>query len=107
MHGGLPHPHPGQRRLPELDDPRIVRLFITPIGAFKGSGNDVFPIINFAAFYVTGYIGDPCPNATPNLKNGQVAGYFIKFVPGSSTGTGSNPCPPPPDPRPCVAVLEK
>ena len=45
------------------DDPRIVPLIITPFGTFSGSGNDIVPVIDFAAFYVVGWNGDPCPGA--------------------------------------------
>lgn len=37
------------------DDPRLVNLFFTPYDSFTGSGQEVFPIVGFGAFYITGY----------------------------------------------------
>ena len=90
------------------DDPRIVPLIITPFGSFGGSGNDIVPVIDFAAFYVVGWGGpggDPCPGAEP-VPKGFIAGHFIKYVPPNPTATGDAVC----DPdaiTPCVAVLTK
>jgi hypothetical protein len=90
------------------DDPRIVPLIVTPFGSFGGTGNDVVPVIDFAAFYVVGWGGpggDPCPGAEP-LPKGFIAGHFIKYVPPNPTATGETVC----DPdaiTPCVAVLTK
>jgi hypothetical protein len=73
-------------------DPRIVSVFVTPFGAFSGSGRQVVPITNFASFYVTGFSkqgggspppqGDPCPGADvlPDSKAGWIVGHFIKYV---------------------------
>jgi hypothetical protein len=69
-------------------DPRIVSVFVTPFGAFSGSGANVVPITNFATFYVTGFSkngggqGDPCPLAdpVPSHTGGYVVGHFIKYV---------------------------
>jgi Putative Flp pilus-assembly TadE/G-like len=90
------------------DDPRIVPLIITPFGTFGGSGNDIVPVIDFAAFYVVGWGGpggDPCPGSVP-VPKGYIAGHFIKYVPPNSTATGGAVC----DPKaitPCVAVLTR
>jgi hypothetical protein len=90
------------------DDPRIVPLIITPFGSFGGTGNDIVPVIDFAAFYVVGWGGpggDPCPGAEP-VPKGFIAGHFIKYVPPNPTATGDTVC----DPdaiTPCVAVLTK
>ena len=37
------------------DDPRLVTLFFTTYDSFTGTGNEVFPIVGFGNFYVTGY----------------------------------------------------
>jgi hypothetical protein len=81
----------GKITIPEdiaLSDPRIVSVFVTPFGAFSGSGTNVVPITNFASFYVTGFSkngggqGDPCPLAdpVPGKTGGWIVGHFIKYV---------------------------
>jgi hypothetical protein len=81
----------GKVTIPEdiaLSDPRIVSVFVTPFGAFSGSGSNVVPITNFASFYVTGFSkngggqGDPCPGAdpVPSKTGGYIVGHFIKYV---------------------------
>jgi hypothetical protein len=81
----------GKVTIPEdiaLSDPRIVSVFVTPFGAFSGSGANVVPITNFASFYVTGFSkngggqGDPCPGAdpVPSQTGGYIVGHFIKYV---------------------------
>jgi hypothetical protein len=81
----------GKVTIPEdiaLSDPRIVSVFVTPFGAFSGSGANVVPITNFASFYVTGFSkngggqGDPCPGAdpVPSKTGGYIVGHFIKYV---------------------------
>jgi len=81
----------GKITIPEdiaLSDPRIVSVFVTPFGAFSGSGANVVPITNFASFYVTGFSkngggqGDPCPGAdpVPSKTGGWIVGHFIKYV---------------------------
>ena len=70
-------------------DPRIVPVFITPFGTFTGSGNDVVPVKNFGAFYVTGWFSSPCPNDDPVADRGYIVGRFIKHVFGLNTGGGS------------------
>ena len=41
-------------------DPRLVQLFMTGFNSFGGSGNALFPIINFGSFYITGVgVGRP------------------------------------------------
>jgi hypothetical protein len=90
------------------NDKRQVPLFLVPFTAFGGSGgNETYPVIGFGAFYITGYHNDPCPNATPNVPQGTVAGYFITYIPdGGSAKPSTKPC----DPlalAPCVPVLVK
>lgn len=70
-------------------DPRIVPVFITPFGTFSGSGNDVFPVTNFAVFYVTGWFSSPCPNDDPVPDKGYIVGHFIQYVFALNNGGGS------------------
>ncbi len=37
------------------DDPRLVTLFFTTYDSFTSTGNEIFPIVGFGNFYVTGY----------------------------------------------------
>ena len=86
-------------------DPRIVPLIITPFGTFSGSGNDIVPVIDFAAFYVVGWNGDPCPGAH-SVPKGYIAGHFIKYAEPNPNGAGKNVC----DPdliTPCVPVMTR
>jgi hypothetical protein len=91
------------------NDKRQVPLFLVPYSSFNNSGsNQTYPVIGFAAFYVTGYKGDPCPNATTSgITQGTIPGHFITFLPAGKGVTPSNrPC----DPlalTPCVPVLIK
>jgi Putative Flp pilus-assembly TadE/G-like len=89
----------------DMDDPRIVPLIITPFGTFGGSGNDIVPVIDFAAFYVVGWNSDPCPGAHP-VPKGYIAGHFIKYAEPNPNGAGKNVC----DPdliTPCVPVMTR
>ena len=89
----------------DTDDPRIVPLIITPFGTFSGSGNDIVPVIDFAAFYVVGWNGDPCPGAYA-VPKGYIAGHFIKYAEPNPNGAGKNVC----DPdliTPCVPVMTR
>ena len=86
-----------------VGDTRIVPLIITPFGSFGGSGNDIVPVIDFGAFYVTGWNGDPCPGAHPIRR-------AISPATSSSTRRRIHMAPAQPvcDPdalTPCVAVL--
>jgi hypothetical protein len=75
----------------DSDDPRIVPLIITPFGTFSGSGNDIVPVIDFAAFYVVGWNGDPCPGAHV-VPKGYIAGHFIKYAGPNPNGAGKSVC---------------
>jgi hypothetical protein len=88
-----------------VGDTRIVPLIITPFGSFGGSGNDIVPVIDFGAFYVTGWNGDPCPGAH-SVPKGYIAGHFIKYAAPNPHGAGQLVC----DPdalTPCVPVLTR
>ncbi len=94
------------------NDPRIVKIYIVPFGAYNGipSGNVAdIPVLDFAAFYITGWEGngDPCPNNdNAKLNGGVVAGYFIKYV-GSGGAVDPTATCDPNQIRPCRAVLER
>jgi hypothetical protein len=61
-------------------DPRLVTLFFTTYDSFSGTGNEVYPIVGFENFYVTGYgetrngsliYDDPCNGGDDgDLTNG-------------------------------------
>jgi hypothetical protein len=89
----------------DLDDPRIVPLIITPFGSFGGSGNDIVPVIDFAAFYVVGWNSDPCPGAHP-VPKGYIAGHFVKYAEPNPHGAGDAVCNPDAL-TPCVPVLTR
>jgi hypothetical protein len=89
----------------DSDDPRIVPLIITPFGTFSGSGNDIVPVIDFAAFYVVGWNSDPCPGAHA-VPKGYIAGHFIKYAEPNPRGAGKNVCNPDLI-TPCVPVLTR
>jgi hypothetical protein len=103
-------------------DPRIVQVLIVDSNAWIGVSGGSFqtPVRQFAAFYITGWQGDPCigqPNGTsanglayttddnPGSQQNVLLGHFVKYVvPGAGTGgtgctqnTFGN----------CVAVLTK
>jgi hypothetical protein len=68
-------------------DPRIIPLFVVPYGSFQGTGNETFPVQDFAFFYVTGWTGqgggfdNPCQgNGDDPVIAGSIAGHFIKYI---------------------------
>jgi hypothetical protein len=72
------------------NDPRIVSVFIVPYG-FVAAGVNPIPILNLAAFYVTGWDSskDPCSADDPATKD-QLIGHFINYVnPLGGGGSGS------------------
>lgn len=86
-------------------DPRIVPLFLVPFGSFTSSGQDSYPILDFAFFYVTGWRGQGGGFANPCEGNGDtfasgvsaqdsgvVSGHFIKRVIGNISGGSSEEC---------------
>lgn len=92
----------------EQTDPRIVPLIITPFGTFGGNGNAIVPVIDFGAFYIVGWNGDPC-SGDVSVPKGYIAGHFIKYIPQSAQGSGNNPCnlADPNQITPCVPVLAR
>ena len=79
-------------------DPRILPLFVVPFGSFQGSGNQTFPIQDFAFFYVTGWTGqgggfaNPCQGQgdDPASDAGAIVGHFIKYVETPNTGNAGD-----------------
>jgi hypothetical protein len=90
-----------------LTDRRIVPLFLTPFGSFSGTGNDVVSVTGFGAFYITGYSGDPCPNATPNVPKGFMVGHFITYLVQDPGATPSDKFCDTSSLTPCIPVLAK
>jgi hypothetical protein len=115
-------------------DPRLVALFFTTYDSFTGSGNEVYPIVGFGNFYITGYgevaagkwkgggpedpcdegngleVGagnDPPPDIDMSRNTGWVWGHFVKDVTPApfTTGGSGDPCNPEASFQPCVAVL--
>lgn len=114
-------------------DPRIVNLFMTAYDSFGGSENDLFPIVTFGTFYVTGWgrvaggsgltIDDPCDDGNngnlfdgtgneppPDLNTSRpgtyVWGHFINYVQTTASATPSGRlCAPRDSTLPCIAVL--
>jgi hypothetical protein len=100
-------------------DPRLVTLFFTTYDSFTGPGNEVYPIVGFGNFYITGYgrtsnggwqggaPDDPCDDANDgDLLNGNgnepppdidysrnttwAWGHFVKDVTPSPFTTGGS-----------------
>jgi hypothetical protein len=89
------------------NDTRVLPLIITPFGTFSGTGNDIVPVLDFGAFYVMGWNGDPCSSL--NVPAGWVAGHFIKYIRRDSNGVGDAICylNDPTQLSPCVGVMTK
>jgi hypothetical protein len=115
--------HPNHLR---SDDPRLVTLFMSTYDSFTNNGGgEVYPIVSFGSFYITGFgaaggtngltIDDPCPGSTapPDLvvvSGGSGAeylwGHFINYVVPAATSTASEKlCAPGTTFMPCVPVL--
>jgi len=91
-------------------DTRIVPVFVTPSGSFQGSGNDIFPVTDFAMFYVTGWGGNgnsaQCAGDDPVPDKGYIAGHFIKYLDTLGDGDTTQVC----DPSgltPCVPIMTR
>lgn len=62
-------------------DPRIAQVFLTPFGAFTGSGGSTVPVTGFATFYVTGWDGGACQGQGDDpAGQGAIVGHFIKYI---------------------------
>ncbi len=92
-------------------DPRIVKLIVTDFSALDGSGKTSVPVVEFAAFYVSGWDGASCSNNQPwpfpgSSDKGDIWGHFIKYVAPDPFSGGTEVC----DPEsiaPCIPVLVK
>ncbi len=66
---------------------RVVKVFVMPFGAFKNVniGQESLPVLDFAAFYVTGWGGqgnsnnDPCAGDDA-AASGEIVGHFVEFT---------------------------
>ncbi|MDP8908671.1 MAG: pilus assembly protein TadG-related protein [Chloroflexota bacterium] len=77
----------------ERSDPRIVQVFLTPFGAFSGSGGTTVPVTGFATFYVTGWHNGGCQGAGDDpAGQGEIVGHFIKYVDTLGGGGGDEVC---------------
>ncbi|UTI65898.1 pilus assembly protein TadG-related protein [Paraconexibacter antarcticus] len=100
------------------NDPRLIGVYVTPFGTFQGNGQDLFPIVKFAQFYVTGYASNgsgfdnPCigqgDEFAPGTESdiGVVSGHFVKPLAGGGEGATNTDCDTN-DVGGCVAVLVK
>ena len=74
-------------------DPRVVYVFVTPVGSFDGSGNDTKPVLGLAAFYLTGWDRDPCADDDQPNDKAEIVGRFIKYVETPNEGgAGDDTC---------------
>jgi hypothetical protein len=89
-------------------DRRVVILMLTDFSAFSNGASTQVPVVNFGAFYVTGWEGavascstqnDAAPGGTPDT--GEIWGHFITYVAIGGVGgsgicdtTGFTPCVP-------------
>jgi hypothetical protein len=109
----------------QIDDRRLVTLFLTTYDSFTGNGGATYPIVGFANFYITGWgkatgknglqIQDPCPGNDPppdlvinsGLSGAEfVWGHFVNAVAPEPFTTGGNGILCRPEQfQPCVAVL--
>jgi Putative Flp pilus-assembly TadE/G-like len=112
---------PGPGDTVDINDPRVVRIYILPFNAFNNvatGANTDLPVLDFAMFYVTAWkyqtAVDPCPSAENNRlsnfpgvanKPAQLGGYFIKWVDGNSGAIDPNATCTLDSLTPCRAVL--
>jgi hypothetical protein len=91
---------------PPDGDPRIVKLFVAPVGSFGTNSNPgPVPVDGYASFYIAGWDGDPCSGDPPAPAEG-IVGYFMTKVEDNGAGGGTKPCNPD-SVLTCVAVLTK
>jgi hypothetical protein len=70
-------------------DPRIIDVFLTPFGAFSGSGGTTVPVTGFATFYVTGWHNGACQgDGDDPAGNGEIVGHYIKYIDTLNNGGG-------------------
>ena len=111
---------PGHNNWPSYKpgDPRVVAVFLVPFGTFETNGNQLVPIIDFAAFYVTGWSSNGAGFANPCIgngdqfvpgtesENGVISGHFVKNVNPNVGGNDTETCDFS-DVGQCAAVLVK
>jgi hypothetical protein len=74
-------------------DPRVIEVFLTPFGAFTGSGGNTVPVTGFATFYVTGWDGGACQGSGDDpAGQGAVVGHYIKTIDTIGGGGGEEFC---------------
>jgi Flp pilus assembly protein TadG len=80
---------------PAPTDTRVVPVFLTPFGTFSNPGNDVYPVTQFAVFYLTGWGhnggGKGCAG-DDDAPTGTIVGHFIRYINPPSKGHGTDPC---------------
>ena len=97
-----------------LPDPRIVKIFDVPYGAFKGitgASDAAVPVLLVGSFYITGWGGpagkdDPCARPPDDLAQpGEVVGRFIQLTEINNGPVDTTVSCDPNLPIPCRAVL--
>jgi hypothetical protein len=81
------------------DDPRIIQVFLVETGAADLNGGQVYPILGFAAFYVTGWSDNICTGADNEFpaafagEKGTLVGRWISYrPPNTDDNEASGPC---------------
>jgi hypothetical protein len=81
-------------------DKRAVVLLLTTYNAYsnggKTNGKQLYPVVGFGDFYITGFSGDNCSGDAPappqiagdNQNAGDIWGYFIKYDSGAGIPSG-------------------
>lgn len=80
-------------------DKRAVSLVLTSYNAYsnggKTNGKQMYPVVGFGDFYITGFDGDKCkgddpppPGASSKATDGDIWGYFIKYDSGTGIPSG-------------------
>lgn len=70
-------------------DPRVVEVFLTPFGAFTGSGGTTVPVTGFATFYITGWDNGGCQGQGDDpAGQGEIRGHYIKYIDTLNNGGG-------------------
>ncbi len=97
-------------------DPRVIQVFIVPLGSFEGTltGKSV-PILDIATFYVTGWQGvgaasNPCQQTgggDDSAQRGEIVGHFIKYIDLNNAGGGTEELCDPDSLAPCVAAFTR
>ncbi|MEY2515708.1 MAG: putative Flp pilus-assembly TadE/G-like [bacterium] len=95
------------------DDPRIVQVFLVEAGSSDLSGGQVFPILGFAAFYLTGWYGNICTGADNEFpaaysgEKGTLVGRWVSYRPPNENNNDANGACNLNSPIICVPILVK